>query len=73
MTKLHGIPCWYELATSPGSLGAAEAFYGDVLGWAVRDAGMEGFDYRLASADGDMVEPGSWSCRRTPARCRRSG
>ncbi len=55
MAKLHGTPCWYELSTSPGSLGAAEAFYGEVLGWTVRDAGMEGFDYRLASADGDMV------------------
>ncbi len=72
MTKLHGIPCWHELATSPGSLGAAEAFYGEVLGWTVRDAGMEGADYRLVSADGDMVA-GLMSCRRTPARCRRSG
>ena len=29
MTKLHGTPCWYELSTSAGNLGAAEAFYGD--------------------------------------------
>jgi predicted enzyme related to lactoylglutathione lyase len=55
MAKVHGMPCWYELATSEGSLGAAEVFYGDVLGWTFRDAGMEGFDYHLASADGDMV------------------
>ena len=55
MAKVHGTPCWYELATSEGSLGAAEAFYGEVLGWSVQDAGMEGFDYHLASSDGDMV------------------
>ena len=53
--KMHGTPCWYELSTSEGNLGAAEAFYGGVLGWTVKDAGMEGFDYHLASADGDMV------------------
>ena len=27
MAKVHGQPCWYELATSQGSLGAAETFY----------------------------------------------
>ena len=52
---MHGTPCWYELSTSAGNLGAAEAFYGDVLGWTVQDAGMEGFDYHLATAGGDMV------------------
>ena len=55
MAKVQGTPCWYELSTAKGSLGAAEAFYGDVLGWTVRDAGMEGFDYHLASADGELV------------------
>ncbi len=55
MAKVHGRPCWYELATSKGSVGAAEAFYGAVLGWTFQDAGMEGFTYHLASADGDMV------------------
>jgi predicted enzyme related to lactoylglutathione lyase len=55
MAKVHGTPCWYELATSEGSIGAAEAFYGEVLGWTFQDAGMEGFDYHLASAGGDMV------------------
>jgi predicted enzyme related to lactoylglutathione lyase len=55
MAKVHGTPCWYELSTSEGSLGAAEAFYGEVLGWTVKDAGMEGFDYHLASAGGEMV------------------
>lgn len=55
MAKLQGTPCWYELATSKGNLGAAETFYGEVLGWAFQDAGMAGFDYHLAKADGDMV------------------
>ncbi len=55
MAKVHGQPCWYELSTSEGSLGAAEAFYGEVLGWASKDSGMEGFDYHLASTGGDMV------------------
>ncbi len=53
--KMHGTPCWYELTTSEGSLGAAGAFYGAVLGWTVKDAGMEGFEYHLASAGDEMV------------------
>lgn len=53
--KVHGLPCWYELMTASGSLGAAEEFYGTVLEWKFRDAGMEGFDYHLATSDGDMV------------------
>lgn len=53
--KVHGKPCWYELSTSAGNLGAAEDFYGKVLGWTCADAGMEGFDYHLATSDGDMV------------------
>lgn len=55
MAKVHGTPCWYELATSEGALGAAEAFYGKILGWSFQDAGMEGFEYHLASSGGDMV------------------
>ena len=55
MAKAHGQPCWYELATSQGGLGAAEKFYGEVLGWKAQDAGMEGFTYHLATSDGDMV------------------
>jgi hypothetical protein len=51
----HGAPCWYELATAPGHLGAAGDFYGRVLGWTVADAGMPGFTYHLASAGGDQV------------------
>lgn len=55
MAKMHGRPCWYELTTSEGALGAAEAFYGEVLGWSFRDSGMEGFEYHLATSSGDMV------------------
>jgi predicted enzyme related to lactoylglutathione lyase len=55
MAKMHGTPCWYELATSAGNLGAAETFYGAVLGWTAKDAGMEGVEYHLASVDGEMV------------------
>lgn len=56
MSKSYlGTPCWYELATSQGTLPAAAEFYGQVFGWAIADAGMEGFDYRLASAGGDAV------------------
>lgn len=55
MTDMHGSPCWFELMTSAGNLGAAEAFYGDVLGWTTSDAGMDGFTYHLASSGGDMV------------------
>ncbi len=53
MTDMHGGPCWYELGTS--DLDGAERFYGAVLGWSVKDSGMEGFEYRLASHGGDLV------------------
>ena len=53
--KVHGKPCWYELSTSAGNLGAAEEFYRRVFGWSFADSGMEGFEYHLASSDGDMV------------------
>lgn len=49
----QGNPCWYELGTS--DLDGACDFYAGVLGWQVADSGMEGFDYRLAKSDGDMV------------------
>ncbi len=52
-TDHHGAPCWYELTT--GDLGAAQTYYADLLGWSWADAGMEGFDYRLASMGGTMV------------------
>lgn len=49
----HGTPCWYELM-SP-ALDAAQGFYSGLLGWQIVGAGMPDFDYRLASAAGDMV------------------
>lgn len=53
MTNHHGSPCWFELGT--GDPDGAADFYGGLLGWQVRDSGMEGIDYRLAQSDGDMV------------------
>lgn len=38
---------WYELVTSDAD--AASRFYGAVIGWAVRDSGTPGMDYRLLS------------------------
>jgi uncharacterized protein len=55
MAKMHGSPCWYELCTAKGALGAAGDFYGKVLGWSAEDSGMEGFTYHLAKSDGDLV------------------
>ncbi|MFC3057731.1 VOC family protein [Paenirhodobacter populi] len=49
----QGNPCWYELGTV--DLEAAAEFYGRIFGWQIADSGMEGFDYRLASAGEDMV------------------
>lgn len=54
-TRHHGIPCWYELATSEGNLQRAEDFYGAVFGWKFADAGMQGFDYHLASCEDDKI------------------
>ena len=74
MAKLHGKPCWYELCTSEGNLGAAESFYGEVLGWSFKDAGMEGFEYHLAERrrrHGRGAD--EHAARRMAARCRRSG
>lgn len=55
MAKVHGRPVWFELATSQGNLDAAGDFYARVIGWRIGDSGMEGFTYRLASANGGMV------------------
>lgn len=51
----HGNPCWFELSTARGALDGAEAFYSGLFDWQVADSGMEGMEYRLASAGGDMV------------------
>lgn len=53
MSEFHGKPCWYELGTT--DLESGVAFYTRIFGWTVGSAGMEGFDYRLAKSDGDMV------------------
>lgn len=47
-SALNGKFTWYELHTS--DLDAAERFYGKVLGWTPRDAGMPDFRYSLMSA-----------------------
>ncbi|SPH24685.1 Putative glyoxylase CFP32 [Defluviimonas aquaemixtae] len=49
----RGKPCWYELSTTDPD--GAASFYGRVLGWQVADAGMPGFDYRIAKSGDDMV------------------
>lgn len=50
----HGDFIWYELLTP--DIDAAAAFYGDVIGWQVRDSGVAGIDYRLFLApDGQPV------------------
>lgn len=55
MAGLHGRPVWYELNCASGMRAQAGEFYAALLGWTITDAGMEGFDYRLAAAEGDMV------------------
>lgn len=64
----HGLPCWYELATSDPK--AAEDFYAAVLGWTWTDSGTPGMTYMLASIGKSSIagmmaaEPGqpqAWS------------
>ncbi len=47
MAKPTGSFVWYELMTPDAK--AAEAFYGGVLGWSMRDAGMPDFAYTILS------------------------
>jgi predicted enzyme related to lactoylglutathione lyase len=49
----HGGFVWYELISPDPN--AAARFYGDVVGWQSRDAGVEGMDYRLLSIGGEDV------------------
>jgi predicted enzyme related to lactoylglutathione lyase len=44
---------WYELMTSDAD--AAEKFYGDVVGWGMKDAGVPGQHYTLAHAGESRV------------------
>ena len=53
MTNPHGSFIWYELLTDDPD--AAATFYGDVIGWTGRSAGMPDVDYRLFSAGGTDV------------------
>ena len=53
MSTTHGTFVWYELITSDTS--AAESFYRRVLGWDVKDAGMEGFAYQVISVGPTMI------------------
>ncbi|MGE0714064.1 MAG: VOC family protein [Alphaproteobacteria bacterium] len=53
---MHGRHAWYELVTS--DLDAALAFYGNVVGWTARDAGMPGMTYMLLYA-GDVPVAGA--------------
>jgi predicted enzyme related to lactoylglutathione lyase len=48
MSSSHGKFVWYELMTSDTE--AAGAFYGAVLGWSKRDAGVAGMSYTIFSA-----------------------
>lgn len=45
---------WYELMVN-GDLDAAAKFYGDVVGWDVKDSGMLGMKYLLFGKDGKEV------------------
>ena len=49
----HGRFCWYELMT--GDLDAAQAFYGEVLGWSVAPSDMPHMDYRLIGIGNERV------------------
>ena len=53
MSDFHGLPCWYELATS--DLNGAQAFYAAILGWVITDSNTPGISYLLARANGAMV------------------
>lgn len=54
MTNKHGEWVWFELLTTDPD--AAQAFYGDVIGWTAKSSGMPGMDYRLLSAgDGEVA------------------
>jgi predicted enzyme related to lactoylglutathione lyase len=48
-----GVPCWVDL-TVP-DVDAAQAFYEQVLGWAVEDTGADFGGYRIASVRGAAV------------------
>ena len=53
MSNTQGEWIWFELLTRDAD--AAQAFYGDVLGWTARPSGMPDVDYRLLHAGDDQV------------------
>ena len=53
MSTNHGTFVWYEVMTSDTS--AAESFYRSVMGWDIKDAGMEGFAYQVVSVGPTMI------------------
>lgn len=58
MANKQGDFIWYELLTDNAD--AAQAFYGDVLGWRVEDSGVPNMDYRILQAtdpDSGEVNP----------------
>ena len=58
MANKQGDFIWYELLTDDAD--AAQAFYGNVLGWRVKDSGVPNMDYRILQAtdpDSGEVNP----------------
>ena len=51
--KTHGAFSWNELMTT--DVAAAKAFYGDLFGWELKDAPMEGMTYTMISAGGTEI------------------
>ena len=49
----HGMPCWYELASSDTA--AAQQFYAAVLGWGWTNSNTPGMEYLMASTATGMV------------------
>ena len=49
----HGMPCWYELASSDTA--AAQQFYAAVLGWSWTNSNTPGMEYLMASTATGMV------------------
>ena len=53
MANRHGDFIWYELMTNDS--GAAQKFYGAVLGWTFQDSGQGGMNYQTFSAKGEGI------------------
>lgn len=53
MANKHGEFIWYELMT--GNPDAAQAFYGDVIGWTIGEQAPGDMDYRMIAAGDELV------------------